>query len=76
MKATIDTVERSIDRLGIGDISFGELGLPQQVFAMSARKIVENPDRMTFLQQRLNQMRAHEPGPSGHEKTSHPISLT
>ena len=75
MKATVDTIKRPIDRLWIGHIGFRQLGLPRQVFAMPAREIVKNPDRMTFAEQCFNQMRADESGPAGHEKTSHPISL-
>src|SRR5215831_17421340 len=75
MEAAIDLVERLVDRLRVGDIGLGEFGLPGQVVAVSAREIVENPDRVAFVQQRLHQMRADEPGSAGHEKTSHPMSL-
>jgi hypothetical protein len=39
------------------------------------RKIIENSDRVAFVQQCMYQMRAHEPSAAGHEKTSHPKTL-
>jgi hypothetical protein len=42
---------------------------------VSARKIIKNSNRMTFVQQGMYQMRPDEPSAAGYEKMSHPKSL-
>src|SRR5215831_17349169 len=45
------------------------------VLTAAAREIIEHPDAVASLQQRIDKMRAHEPGTAGHEKVSHLIPL-
>jgi hypothetical protein len=47
----------------------------RQILTVPARKIIQNSNRMAFVQQRMYRMRADEPGAAGHEKMSHPKSL-
>jgi len=74
VKAGIYAIERLFHRRGIGDIPIYELYVVRQILTVPARKVVEHPDRMAFQQQRIYEMRTHEPGPAGHKNASHPQS--
>jgi len=75
MKATIDTLKRTLDSRRVGDIGFSQLDLLRQIIAVPAREIIEYSNRMAFIQQRMHQMRTDEPSAAGHEKASHSKSL-
>src|SRR6516164_4544199 len=75
MKATIDAVKRTLDSRRVGDIGFGQLHPLRQIITVPAREVIEYSNRMTFVQQRMHQMRADEAGAAGHEKASHSKSL-
>jgi hypothetical protein len=74
MKAGIYAIEGLFDSSRIGDISVFELDSAREILVLSAREVIKYSYRVPLEQQRIYQVRAHEPGAAGHEYASHPKS--
>src|ERR1700730_14168851 len=75
MKASINVIKSLLYCSRIADIPVDELDLSGQVLAVSTRQIIEYAHWVPLVQQRVYEMRAHEPSTASHENTSHPRSL-
>ena len=72
VETAVDTVERAPDNFGVGDIGFDEFDRANEVVAIAAREVVEDPHRVPVVKQRLDEVRTYKPGAAGHQITSHP----